>query len=89
MSEMINADDLKGLISKPTFFEIEERIRRDLKYFNGELPARNAIAWGAYIAALLEWGQISVSEHSRLCQLLPQIEDNPVLAILLGRHGSE
>ena len=49
------------------------------------MPESFAIAWSGYIAALIEWGLISVSEHEQLCKMLPTVEDDPSVSILLGR----
>ncbi len=67
--------------------ELMERLRSDLDYFNGNLPRDYAIAWRAYFAALLEWGILSVQDHNILGSLLPQITDDPVEMILLGRES--
>jgi hypothetical protein len=34
--------------------ELRARILADIAAFDGQLPERNAIAWGAYLAALIE-----------------------------------
>ncbi len=65
--------------------ELAGRIRDDLAYFNGKMPERNAIAWRAYLAALLEWNLMTIADHDQLVRLLPDINDDPVVAILLGR----
>jgi hypothetical protein len=70
---------------KPYFDEIQSRIQRDVAYYNGKLPERFALVWNGYLAALIEWGLISVSEHEQLLKLLPHIDDDPAVAILLGR----
>lgn len=74
------------MVQKPTPEEIRSRIMRETGHFGGVMPERTALAWDGYLAALVEWGLISVSEHAQLCDLLPKIEDNPVLRILLGRE---
>jgi hypothetical protein len=70
---------------KPTFEELRNRLLADFDHFGGKLPERNALAWYGYLAALIEWGLIDVSTHSRLCNILPKTEDNPSATILLGR----
>jgi hypothetical protein len=72
----------------PTFDELKNRIERDLIHFRGPLPERVALVWHGYLAALLEWGLLSVVEHERLAKLLPMIEDNPVTSVLLGREDN-
>ena len=74
------------MAERPTFEELKNRIERDMRHFDGTLPERNALVWYGYLAALIEWGQISVDEHERLTKLLPLIENNPVIPILLGRE---
>lgn len=67
--------------------ELRGRIQADARAYGGTLPREATIAWEGYLAALIEWGQLSVDEHARLCDLLPRIEDSPVTHILLGRGG--
>jgi hypothetical protein len=68
---------------------LKNRIRREIDHFGGKLPERTAIGWHGYLAALIEWGLISISDHSRLSDMLPPVEDNPVKNILLGRAEDE
>ena len=68
--------------------ELEYRIAVDRRHFAGQLPERVAIAWRGYCAGLLEWGVIDVKHHDRLLQSLPDIENDPVRDILLGREDS-
>ncbi len=72
-------------MQKPSIEELTARLKRDQDYFGGTLPQRNAIAWRGYFAALLEWDLISISAHRQLWEMLPDIEDDPVSAILVGR----
>lgn len=74
---------------RPTFEELKNRIQRDVHHFGGRLPERTAIAWYGYIGALIEWDMLSVSDHARLCRILPSLEDNPASQILLGRPDEE
>lgn len=73
------------MTDKPTLEELKERIARETNHFGGVLPERVAIAWDGYLAALIEWGLISPADHKLLSGLLPEIVDNPVMAMLLGR----
>jgi hypothetical protein len=61
------------------------------KHFGGELPEGFKLAWGGYLAALVEWGLVSADEHLRPCSLVRQTkcEDDPVVAIHLGRPADE
>jgi hypothetical protein len=65
--------------------ELEHRIKVDVAHYHGSLPERVAIAWRGYLAALLEWSVISISAHDRLRGMLPEIENDPVTDIMLGR----
>jgi hypothetical protein len=73
------------MAEKPSFDEIQRRIQRDIVHYHGKLPERFALVWYGYLAAIIEWGLISVYEHEQLLKLLPPIEDNPAVTILLGR----
>jgi hypothetical protein len=63
-----------------------KRINVDLAHFKGAMPERNAIAWYGYLAALIEWGLLEVHEYDTARALLPVVDDNPIVPILLGRH---
>jgi len=69
--------------SYPTKQEIKERISRHLQKPN-ENYERISICWDGYLAALLEWGLISVQDHAELAEMLIKIEKNPVIDIFLG-----
>ena len=71
--------------SRPTPQEIKERIQSEIDHFGGILPERVALVWDGYLAGLLEWGLISASQHKELSDMLPEIADNPVMSIFLGR----
>jgi hypothetical protein len=66
---------------------LQYRIQADIEAFGGNLPERYAIAWGAYLAGLIEWGVIDPPLHDKLFDMLPKVsEPDPVLGILLGRE---
>jgi hypothetical protein len=71
--------------SKPAMQELKVRIRRELDHFSGSLPERVALVWDGYLAALLEWDLLTPAQHKELSDMLPEIPDNPVMAIFLGR----
>ena len=73
-------------MNKPTVDELRTRIQNEFIYFGGALPERVALVWSGYLAALLEWGLITPSEHKEVTDMLPEIPDNPVMAIFLGRE---
>ena len=68
----------------PTLAELQDRVRQSLSYHGGVLPKETVLVWYGYFAALLEWGLISVGDHSTLSEMLPEIPDNPVVRIFLG-----
>ncbi|HUE74924.1 MAG TPA: hypothetical protein VMP01_28920 [Pirellulaceae bacterium] len=71
----------------PTLEELRSRLQREIDHFHGLLPERVALVWDGYFAALIEWGLISVAEHEELVKMLPEIPDNPVMTMYLGRKG--
>lgn len=73
------------MMTQQDFSELKSRLQTEAAYFNGNIPERVAIAWDGYLAALLDWNLISPEQHKELTNLLPEIPDNPVLAIFLGR----
>jgi hypothetical protein len=66
---------------------VRRRIEDDARAFGGILPERYALAWGGYLAALMEWGLITPVQHKTLIDLLPKFDgpDDPVLSIFIGR----
>jgi hypothetical protein len=77
------------MAERPTMAEMRTRILREIRHYRGNLPERVAIAWDGYLAALIEWDLISVKDHSELVDLLPDIENNPIIDILLGRNSED
>jgi hypothetical protein len=70
--------------------QIKYRIQVDIDHFGGSLPERFAIAWDAYLAAMLEWQIITTEIYDNLVSLIPEIsEPNPVLTIFLGREDGK
>lgn len=74
-------------MERPTLDELCSRIQRDIDRHDGKLPQRDAIAWDGYLAALIEWGLISVADHAKLSEMLPTIKNNPAIQIMLGSPG--
>lgn len=72
--------------TRPIVRELTDRIRADARAYGGTLPREAAIGWEGYLAGLIEWGVLTVSEHAALCDLLPGVDQNPVRHILLGRE---
>ena len=66
--------------------ELKKRIEADIAHFGGALPAAYAIAWRGYLAGLLEWGVLDVASYDRVLVLLPEVSDDPAVAILRGRE---
>jgi hypothetical protein len=73
------------MAEQPTLDELRTRIQRDIDHFGGALPERHALVSDGYLAALVEWGLLSASDHFTLQAMLLRCEDNPVVSILLGR----
>jgi hypothetical protein len=72
-------------ISKVISAELTHRIDADVVHFGGTLPERTAIAWRAYLAAMLEWDVIPVADYDALVARIPPVDDDPAVAILRGR----
>lgn len=68
-----------------TFDDTRDSIQNDIDHFGGQLPERYALVWDGYIAALVIHDLITIAEHARLAAMLPKIENNPVITVLLGR----
>jgi hypothetical protein len=75
-------------MERPSLEELRDRVQQSIGFYGGHIPERAALVWDGYLAALLEWGLISVSDHAELVALLPEVEDNPVLRVFLGWEGS-
>lgn len=73
--------DITGILE-----ELRARMQKDLDFFAGSMPERYAIAWRGYLAGLLEWNVLDVASHDQLVTLLPEITEDPVIDILLGRE---
>jgi hypothetical protein len=74
---------------RPMVAELRGRIAADARAYGGVLPREVVIAWEGYLAGLIEWGVITVTEHERLCNVLPPVDDSPVIHILLGREDAD
>ena len=72
------------MVDRPTILELRSRITRDMAITDTIARDRLAIAWSGYLAGLIEWGLLSVSDHFELCELIPPIDDDPSVKILLG-----
>jgi hypothetical protein len=83
--EIVDEDSPESPTENPPTVEgVRLRIEKEFEHFGGSLPERVAIAWDGYLAALIEWGLISASDHQRLSAMLPKVEDNPVVATFLS-----
>ena len=67
-----------------TLAELESRVRQSTEYYGGSLSKEAALVWDGYLAALLEWGLISITDHEALTKMLPEVADNPVVRVFLG-----
>ena len=72
------------MVDRPTTSELRSRIERHLAITDSIARDRLTIAWSGYLAGSIEWGLLSVSEHAELRKLIPPIEDDPSVHILLG-----
>jgi hypothetical protein len=76
-------------VAKQTRFEeLKLRIEKERAHFDGQIPERVALVWHGYLACAVEWSLISAGEHSHLAGMLPTVEDNPVVEILLGKRNA-
>jgi hypothetical protein len=66
----------------PTYDGLRQRIEAHMSH--RPLTSLEAAAWSGYIAALLEWGLISVEDHRKLGAILPRLSPEPSLPIFLG-----
>ena len=69
------------LVTPPTDVELIARIRAHLARRTDESVA---LVWRGYLAALLEWGLISVSRHDALAHMLPEAGADIVAEVFLG-----
>lgn len=65
---------------------LEYRIQDDIDVYEGHLPRRLAIAWKAYLASLMEWEVIALTDYNKLLELLPALTDDPVPDILSSKE---
>ncbi|HVV84668.1 MAG TPA: hypothetical protein VHE35_16495 [Kofleriaceae bacterium] len=66
--------------------ELAARIEAERRHHR-EFPERTVIAWRGYLAGLFEWAVIDEAGYNRLVALLPEVADDPVVEILLGRDA--
>lgn len=60
------------------------RIQEQTDHFGGVLPERHAIAWGGFLAALLEEGILDHRHYGELVDMLPQVpEPDPIADIFI------
>jgi len=76
------------MANKPTYQELERRIREIADANDGHLPSADAFAWAGYVAALLEWSLITAKDHRLLQDLLGPESAGPALTITLGVDGA-
>lgn len=65
------------------------RIKYDIEVYEGNLPERFAIAWKGYLAGLLEWQVIDLTDYDRFLELLPAIADDPVPELFSSKDSHE
>jgi len=64
----------------------EIRLRIKASKAKGIFNEKLDCCWGGYLAALMEWGMISASDHASLLEEIKISEPNPTLEIFLGEH---
>lgn len=69
---------------KPTYEELENRLMVSLRKYE-VVPKDVSTCWYGYLGALLEWGVLSIPDHTRLTRLLPEVDHNPIVDIMLGK----
>lgn len=74
-------------MEKPTALELQERIERQMSLC--EFGALDSACWRGYLAALIEWNLLTPNEHRRLIDMLPELDADPSLPILLGREANQ
>jgi hypothetical protein len=76
----------RGMRPEEIAAHLRDRIGADLRHFGGRLPEAFVVAWRGYLAGLLEWGVLNIQDYDAVLPLLPEVDDNPIPAILLGRE---
>jgi hypothetical protein len=69
--------------------ELRERILDSVRAYGRPLPREMALAWHGYLAAVLEWGIVSPSQHQELTGMLPEPPGSFVTRIFLGWEEAE
>jgi len=70
----------------PTFVGLHDNLSWEVERHGGRLPERVVHVWDGYLAALTLFDLITSKEYRDLCMVLPQIEDNPVGTLFIGRQ---
>lgn len=73
-------------VSRDVFSELSYRIQADIDHFGGGMPEKTAITWRGYLAAMLEWNLLPVAQYDALLARIPPVNDDPAVAILMGRE---
>jgi hypothetical protein len=68
--------------------ELIFRLSEERRHFHDVIPQATAIAWRGYLAGLYEWKVLTLDEYDELKRALPDVDDDPSVAILLGRGCS-
>jgi hypothetical protein len=71
----------KIAVEAPSELELRYRIRTHLAHRRDDSVA---LVWRGYLAALVEWGLISLSCHDRLSAMLPKVGIATVKEVFLG-----
>ena len=66
--------------------ELRHRLEREGACHGGGMPERTALVWHGYLAACLDQGLLEVHQYLALKELVPDVADNPVEFVFLGRE---
>lgn len=66
----------------------ELRARIDRLLLSEQVSDTDVACWTGYLAALIEWGQLTPSDHHDLIDMLPPLTPDPAVRILLGKEPS-
>lgn len=72
--------------SRDMVAELSYRIQADIDHFRGSMPELTAASWRGYLAAMLEWNLLPVAAYDALVGRIPEVKNDPAVAILRGRE---
>jgi hypothetical protein len=81
----ISTERLPSAMGPRQLRNLEANLEDDLRHFEGRLPERAAIAWHAFLSAMMEWRILVFAEYRRILTQLPPYPSQPIDHVLLGR----